>query len=239
MLPGCNYPAVVDLQSALEHPDVVQAFASGPVFYGCDSRPVDGSVLVVTDQGREITVGSQCDAHAIPEGVAALVTALLDLDRKMKTSVECRELGWNDCETNAQCAAGFYCRHAAAQCSGLGTCQPRPTLCPATTNPGCSCDGIYYGNECDANADGREFTGGQDCLSTGTCGDWRISASGDCGTSFGWTYQTPDGVSIACAEVVGCTCTDFAKPCTSQTVLYGSKAACERAHEICNQGQDH
>jgi hypothetical protein len=244
----CN-PALAAVRSALADPEVEQAFAGAPRFYGYDPRPVDGPVMIVTSQGREVTVGSPCNnddpaCRPTPNGFQALIDALRALDAEMLGRPECANLlRPGQCHTNANCPADRFCKHADNTCSGTGTCAARPTECPELPdNPGCTCDGIFYASACDANADGRQikdFGGFNDvlCMGSGRCGDHRISGQGDCNTSFGWAYQIV-GNGIECREVVGCECIDFDQPCGPDTWLYSTKSICERAHAECNVEAD-
>ena len=62
-LPGCtasDTPNISDVLLALADPDVVRAFASAPILYGVDSRPIDGSLYRITYGGRQIDIGDNC-----------------------------------------------------------------------------------------------------------------------------------------------------------------------------------
>jgi hypothetical protein len=70
-----------DLLAALDHPDVVAAFAARDIVYGVDSRPFDGTVLRIARGGDEFFVGDACRPGSagcidIPPGVQALATLL-------------------------------------------------------------------------------------------------------------------------------------------------------------------
>jgi hypothetical protein len=92
---GAGPVAVGDVESALGHPDVIAAFASTTVVYGTDSRPVDGTVLRITRNGKSIDVGEACGASSapacveIPPGVAALVSTLRALDAQELAKPAC------------------------------------------------------------------------------------------------------------------------------------------------------
>ncbi len=65
------------------------------------------------------------------------------------------------------CGADEYCDFPDGSfCGGadeLGICRPRPEVCTQVFDPVCGCDGVDYGNECEANA------AGTDAASTGMC----------------------------------------------------------------------
>ncbi|MEW6219821.1 MAG: Kazal-type serine protease inhibitor family protein [Thermodesulfobacteriota bacterium] len=60
------------------------------------------------------------------------------------------------CVTDADCGddASLFCLHPAGSCQAVGQCRSRPTACPDVANPVCGCDGVTYGNACEAAAAG-------------------------------------------------------------------------------------
>lgn len=69
--------------------------------------------------------------------------------------------GGGECDSNTQCAPTDYCFHDG--CEGTGVCVERPELCPLVWDPVCGCDGMTYGNSCDAAG------AGVNVKSTGEC----------------------------------------------------------------------
>jgi len=91
----CQDDAVTtaDLAAALEHADVVAAFAAAPVLYGQDGRPFDAPLFRITRAGRTFDVGLPCMGSGgctpIPPGVAALRTLLVALESARLAAEDC------------------------------------------------------------------------------------------------------------------------------------------------------
>lgn len=86
--------AVGDVQRALAAPDVVAALAAATTpLFGRDTRPVDGSVFLITRNGKSIEVGNPCDTDPacvpVPPGVDALVSVLKALDAQELAKPAC------------------------------------------------------------------------------------------------------------------------------------------------------
>jgi hypothetical protein len=73
------------------------------------------------------------------------------------------------------CPSGDYCDFGDGTCpapGSSGTCTPEPSGCPDIYAPVCGCDGVTYGNGCDAHAHGVTIASTGACASPGgaTCG---------------------------------------------------------------------
>jgi hypothetical protein len=85
----CVTPSMIG--KAFAHGDVQNAFEwTIPIFYGCDTRPVDGTAFEVKRiaDGRSFLIGSPC--FGIPPGLAALRELLLKLDKQQLAHPLCQ-----------------------------------------------------------------------------------------------------------------------------------------------------
>ncbi len=84
-----------DIEAALEHPDVVRAFADSPTLFGRDARPVDGQVFQIHLGSALIEIGYECNGAADcvdePAGVATLRTLLETLTMQMLARQPCSD----------------------------------------------------------------------------------------------------------------------------------------------------
>jgi hypothetical protein len=82
-----------DIQTALEHPDVVAAFAASPVYFGVDTRPAGGAVFQMALGSRLIEFGAECNGAADctdePPGVRALRTLIVTLTQQIMLRPPC------------------------------------------------------------------------------------------------------------------------------------------------------
>jgi hypothetical protein len=106
---SCSAPLACDasdsgaakLDKLVRHADVQKALATTMTIYGCDMRPVDGTLYnVEVDGGRSLAVGSECkecgsgQAKCVPPpaAVKALVTYLQKLDETMVGTEPCKSV---------------------------------------------------------------------------------------------------------------------------------------------------
>ncbi len=126
-----------------------------------------------------------------------------------------------DCTDNSQCAPSDYCQKNAG-CAGNGTCAPKPQVCPDIFDPVCGCNGLTYGNACEATAAGVNVAHAgpcpiNSCTDNDGCdpGFYCDKTNGDCGGN---------GVCTAIPQA----CPDVFDPvCGCDGITYGN--ACEAA----------
>ncbi len=106
------------------------------------------------------TYGNACAAHAAGVSVAS--------------QGECAAQSGGACGglLGRSCSEGEFCSFAPDAFCGAadqtGTCEPTPDVCAEIFRPVCGCDGVTYGNACEANGKGVS-----------------VASEGECGTSGG------------------------------------------------------
>jgi hypothetical protein len=101
-----------------------------------------------------VTYSNECDAHAAG-------ASILHEGECGSPVVHCGFAG------DGGCAEDQFCNYALDDMCGwadaLGTCEPLPFACPDVWAPVCGCDGVTYGNECDANMNGVAIVAVGEC----------------------------------------------------------------------------
>jgi hypothetical protein len=88
-------------------------------------------------------------------------TAFADTIIIQRTGTETSEI----CFDNSDCSSEFYCEKAVGYCTGEGVCTEKPDVCILVIDPVCGCNGVTYGNACEAASFGVSIAYYGECIS--------------------------------------------------------------------------
>lgn len=127
-----------------------------------------------------------------------------------------------DCNDPAGVSSSSFCAKKTGDCGGIGVCTDKPTVCPDAVIPVCGCDGVTYGNECEANAVGVSVAHkGQcepvvvACKDNAGCEPTQLCEKrpGICDTAEGACVEKPVGCPKNIAPVCGCDGNTYSNGC--------------------------
>jgi hypothetical protein len=150
-----------------------------------------------------------------------------------------------DCAKDGECPPGHYCAKADGDCEGKGTCTERPVLCTREYQPVCGCDGVTYGNACEAAAAGVSIAHRGPCVAAGDCtasgdcppGHYCAKADGDCGGE-GRCMERPEVCLAIYDPVCGCDGRTYSNSCVAAAagVSVAHRGPCVATNECSSQG---
>lgn len=162
--------------------------------------------------------GRSCgDLYATVEACERATEGCTDVVCGGRAGMTCSDTEFCDFEDEAIC--GF------ADATGL--CRPRPMICTDEIDPVCACDGMTYGNECEAHAAGTDVLERRAC-ETDDCAAMDARGEGPCEAFFGYAWN-----GRTCFGISGCSCVG-----ADCRVLFRDLATCEAAYRGCGGDED-
>lgn len=128
-----------------------------------------------------------------------------------------------DCFSHAGCEKTQYCARAPGACHGRGTCADKAEFCTTEYLPVCGCDGMTYGNSCEAAQVGvnvaHEGECKQDtaCKTNSSCTDinqYCAKPAGKC-VGKGMCSPLPEVCTLDYDPVCGCTGQTYNNSCVA------------------------